>query len=473
LHHAAIGVNFKNKINMDEKLKDQDVLLVKEQNSNELKVVAGINPENGKMETLSPKPENQPDFMKIDKHGNVLDNFFENFKRQFKDPTHFLFFKAPVDKVEETANNLQTALKNPETPQNKEFLDMHRVKPDAQKSHAIHPDLVDWDKFERYGINRERLEKSGNLEKLLDYQKTDLMPVSMKFDDERLYSDARFSLRKQDDGSFAPSVHLIRKEPELERLYFGIKFTDADKENLLKTGNLGRVVNAEFKPGEKTPILLSLDKQTNELVAFRKEWVKVPDAYKGVRLNEEQKQHLGEGKLVRIEDMTSTKGTKFSAGVQFNADKKYFELIFDNDKKQSQNQKQTNEQVNAPKTFRKKELTENQRESLKEGKTVYVDGLEDKKGKKYSGYITLNKENGKSDFMFPGDYKKALADGKVIPDDRHKTQVAVNSEGKTNDATKNTKEPLKEGQTQPTAKQVEKQEEQEKKVVKKSQGPKM
>src|SRR5215510_11668811 len=101
---------------MDENLKGQDVLLVKEKNNDELKVVKGIN--NGKLETVSPKPENQTDFMKIDKHGNAFENFMANFSRQFKNPTQFLFFKAPVDKVEETANNLQTALKNPEAPEN-------------------------------------------------------------------------------------------------------------------------------------------------------------------------------------------------------------------------------------------------------------------------------------------------------------------------------------------------------------------
>jgi hypothetical protein len=82
-----------------------------------------------------------------------------------------------------------------------------------------------------------------------------------------------------------------------------------------------------------------------------------------------------------------------------------------------------------------------------------VYGLVDKKGKGYSGYITLNKETGKTDFMFPKQYKDVLAAGKIIPDDRHKTQVAVNSEGKTSEATRNVKEPLKKGQTQPTEKQ--------------------
>jgi hypothetical protein len=108
------------------------------------------------------------------------------------------------------------------------------------------------------------------------------------------------------------------------------------------------------------------------------------------------------------------------------------------------------------KTFRGRELTNDQRDSFREGKTVYVDGLKDRNGKGYSGYITLNKETGKADFMFSKQYKDALAAGKVIPDDRHKVQVAKNNEGKTTEATKNIKEPLNRGQTQPTEKQADK-----------------
>ena len=449
---------------MDEKLKDQDVLLVKEKNSDELKVVKGINPQSGKLDTVSPKPENQQDFMKIDKNGNILENFLSNFSRQFKDPTNFLLFKAPADKVEETASNLQPALKNPETPENKRLLDMHKVEPQAQtqKEHAVNPDLVNWEKFEKYGITSEGLEKSGNMDKLLDYQKTDLMPVTMKFDEETLRSDARFSLRRQNDGSFSPNIHLIRHQPDLERPYFGIKFTEEDKQSLLKTGNLGRVVNAEFKQGEKTPILLSLDKQTNELVAFRIDWLKVPDTYKGAKLDEEQKQKLGNGEKVEIKGMISTKGKPFDGEVQFNADKRYFELIFDNTKKQSQNQKQDTGQnetkeVRIPKNILGVDLTEKQRDNLKAEKTIYVSGMKDKEGKEFNAYVKVNTEEKKLDFFKWNPDKAQKQGAEVKPDNAHKTQVAVNSEGKTNEATKNLKEPLNKGQSRPTEKQDEKQ----------------
>ena len=59
-----------------------------------------------------------------------------------------------------------------------------------------------------------------------------------------------------------------------------------------------------------------------------------------------------------------------------------------------------------------------------------------------------------------------------------RTQVAVNSGGKTNEATKQGKEPLKQGQQKPTAKQKEKQDKAQDKSLKadkpkKSKGMKM
>ena len=44
---------------MDEKVKDQDVLLVKEKSSGELKVVTGIE-KDGKPKAVEAKPENEP-----------------------------------------------------------------------------------------------------------------------------------------------------------------------------------------------------------------------------------------------------------------------------------------------------------------------------------------------------------------------------------------------------------------------------
>jgi hypothetical protein len=455
---------------MDEKLKDQDVLLVKEKGGDSLKVVTGQH-EDGTPKTTLPKDENNPDFLKIDKHGNVLENFFTNFMRQVKDPTRFEFFKAPADKIGEVVAKLQEAFKNPDEPANKATIETHKVNPEEhlqkqsqeqgqeKRPNLIDANRVDWSQLDRLGVTREMLEKTKSLDAMLNFQKSPvLLPIVTKFDDVTLRTDARLSFREAPDGKLSVAIHALRKEPELEKPYFGVKFSEEDKKNLLTTGNLGRVIDAEYKQGEKTPVYLSLDKLTNELVAIRADKIKIPESIKGVQLDEKQKQALSEGKSVLVEGMTSKNGKEFSANIQVNADKRSIEFRFDNQPKQEQTQKteqkqSQNGEVKIPKTLLGVALTNKQQEILKAGETAYVAGMKDKTGEPFNAYVKVNTEENKLDF-FKWDPNKAQKQGaEVTPDNASKTQVAVNSEGKTNEATKKVDEPMKQGQTQPTEKQ--------------------
>ena len=259
------------------------------------------------------------------------------------------------------------------------------------------------------------------------------------------------------------------------------------KENLLATGNSGRVVELEPRPGEKVPSLISIDKQTNRLEAVPLDKLTVSQNLKGVELSPEQQQALKEGKKVLVEGMTSKKtiGTdnpkKFDAYVQFNAAKGGYDFNYDgldrnkyqqnNRQEQSQNGEQQN-QVRIPKKLLGVDLDDKQQSSLREGKAVYVQGMmKDGKGEPFNAYVKVNQEKGKLDFFKwnPDRAKKQGADVKVA--EGNKTQVAVNSQGKTNEATKHSNEPLKQGQQNPTEKQQEQK--QIRKPVKKSTGHKM
>lgn len=453
---------------MDENLKDQDVLLVKEKGSDELKVVAGIG-KNGNPKTIAPKQENNPDFLIIDKNGNALENFMSNFMRQCKEPTRFEFFKAPVDKAQEVIGKLQEAFEKPDGPANKATIDMHKVESETnakkQSGYAIDERRIDWNQLERLGITRETLERTNSLESMLNWQKSPvLLPITARFDDITLRTDARLSFRETPDGKLSVYIHALRKEPELDRPYFGVRFTDEDKQNLFKTGNLGRIVDVQYKQGETTPVFVSLDKLTNELVSIHADKIKIPDVMKGVTLDDKQKQALSEGKPVLVESMTSKNGKEFSASIQVNADKRGIEFQFDNVKKQEQNQQQTQRQSESgdfriPTRLGGVDLTEKQQNELNADKTIYVSGMKDKQGQEYNAYVKVNREDDKLDFFkWNPDKSKSK---EIIPDNANKTQVAVNSEGKTNEATKNVDEPLKKGQTQPTEKQAKKQEKKE------------
>ena len=229
---------------MDEKIKDQEVLLVKDQKDENLKAVTGTD-EKGGLKTVPPTAEHEQSFLKFDKHSNALENFLSNFMRQFKHPTPLNFFKVPFESAVASARVLSEMLQAPDVPSNKEMLDSARVNPSdytgeqKQFFQGIDPDKVKWEQFEQMGVSRESLEKGKHLDDLLQYRKTPLVPISIKIGEVSLYTDARLSLKASGDGTFIPVVHAIRKEPQLEREFFGHTFTDEDKKALKETGNLG------------------------------------------------------------------------------------------------------------------------------------------------------------------------------------------------------------------------------------------
>lgn len=463
-----------------------DILLVLDKEKMKIQAVKSID-ENGKMETVDPTKKNQNQFMRVDKGGD----FFSNFLSQLKNPTNFTFFKVPAPVAAEKAQELQKHLNKP-TPQGEKVLKEHEVKAEPQpdkkqenqnnmataqttteaSEYRYKPEQVDWDTMKNLGLSKEYLEKRNLLDPLLrGYKTNELLPIGINLGGSILRTDARLSLQQAEDGNVIVAIHGIKREPNLHFEFFGHKFTDEDKKNLLETGNMGRVVNlVNSKTGELMPSIISIDRLTNDVIALRTEFIKIPDEIKGVKLNDEQKQTLMEGKPLYLEGMTSTKGTEFSATVQFNADKRYVEFLFDrsNNNQQAQTNQQNTQQSQpqeAPKTFRGKELTDEQHKDFKAGQTIYIDGLKDKKGQPYQGYITFNKDTGKTNFEFPNHYKE-----RVKPTEAHKSQTAVNSEGKTNEATKNVQEPLKSGQQRP---KNEKQQEQQDNKPAKSKGRKM
>ena len=468
-----------NKQEMPEQL--SDILLVLDKEKMKIQAVKSID-ENGKMETVDPTKKNQNQFMRVDKSGDFFSNFFSNFFSQLKNPTNFSFFKVPAPVAVEKAQEMQKQVDKP-TPEGEKIMKEHEVKIEQQSDkkqvnqnnmattettqqaseYRYKPEQIDWDTMTNLGLSKEYLEKRNLLEPLLKgYKTNELLPIGVNLGGTILRTDARLSLQQAEDGKVVVGIHGIKKEPNLHFEFFGHKFTDEDKKNLLETGNMGRVVDLKnSKTGELMPSIISIDRLTNDVIALRTDFIKVPDEIKGVKLDDAQKQTLMEGKPLKLEGMISTKGTEFSATVQFNADKRYVEFLFDrnNSNRQTQSNGQTqnnqqNQSQEAPKTFRGKELTDDQHKDFKAGQTIYIDGLKDKKGQPYQGYITFNKENGKTNFEFPNQYKE-----RIKPTEAHKTQTAVNSEGKTNEATKNIKEPLKSGQQTPKNKQQQEQQE--------------
>ena len=263
---------------MAKKKDEKDVLVVRDEKTGEISVVAGLNAD-GTPKRTPAKAENAQSFLQFDRHGDVLDNFFKNFFRQCKEPSRFGFYRIAADQAENLLEVMKQLLKDPEV--NKDLLAPHKVdtsgyekkvqeeqaaqqtvKQEPQKQEnmeqqkeqqespqqtqgkrgyqPIDENKINWQELEdRWGVKRDDLEKSGDLTKMLNYGKSDLVKVKPTFGGESFELDARLSFKKDGEGNVSLVPHFIRKEQKLDE-YKKHKFSDDDRKNLRETGNLGR-----------------------------------------------------------------------------------------------------------------------------------------------------------------------------------------------------------------------------------------
>ena len=338
-----------------------------------------------------------------------------------------------------------------------------------QPKHRYNESMINWEELKNFGLSREYLMERGLLDQMLrGYKTNQVVPISMNFGSAVLRTDARLSFQQTAGGQIALGIHGIRQKPELDRPYFGHIFSEEDKKNLLETGNMGRVVELKGRNGEYIPSFVSIDKLTNEVVAMRAENAFIPREIKGVQLTEQEQNDLREGKKVFIEGMISNSGKEFDAHIQINAERRGVEFIFENDKlfnRQSlggvELTKQQIEDLNMgkaifvegmerkdgeifssyvkldeatgrpaytrynpdspegareiyiPKEINGVKITAEEQQQLREGKTIFLNDMVNRKGEEFSSFIKADLETGRLSYSRTPDGFEQRAEFKI------------------------------------------------------------
>ena len=524
---------------MAKKKDEKDVLIVRDEKTGEISVVAGLNADGSPKRTPA-KAENAQSFLQFDRHGDVLDNFFKNFFRQCKEPSRFGFYRVAADQADKLLEVIKDLLKDPDG--NKEMLASHKVdtsgyekqvkeeqtagkteqteqkqeEPKKQEEmeqkneqnqespqqtqgnrgyQPIDESKINWQELEeKWGVKRDDLEKSGDLNRMLNYGKSDLVRVSPNFGGEAFELDARLSFKRDGEGNVSLVPHFIRKEQKLDE-YKEHKFSDDDRKNLRETGNLGRVVDlVDRETGEIIPSFVSIDRKTNEITDVSASKVRIPERIGKTEITKQEQDMLRAGLPVRDKLIERKDGRKFVTTLQVNVEQRGVEFVpgtgrspravqtQENKEKQAQGTENTantnkeqrrNTWTNADGSIRPiskwsgVDFTEQQKADYVAGKAVKLENVTDKQGFHATMYIKFNPEKGRP-YRYDTNPDNAQT---VAPSNESRTQVAVNSEGKTNEATKNLKEPLRKGQTAP--KDTAQQQQQEKPQKRNNKGMKM
>lgn len=268
----------------------------------------------------------------------------------------------------------------------------------ATKPPVFQENQINWKELEQLGITKEALIKTNQLDLLLrGYKSNRLFYIHLKQDNIVAKMEARISFRHNQNGLVTTSLHGLYTQPRLDLPFFDHTFSPEDKQNLLQSGNMGRVVELTNKfTQEKVPSLISIDKLTNDIIGVALEKVKIPTTYKGVDLSEQQQESLANGQEVFVQGLSSKKGTLFDAFLQYNADKRYLEFFFKN----SHPLPVEYSPLGIPTSFRGVAFTLEQIIDLENGHWVYLDSLIDKKSKPYQGYVLFNFEKKSLEFYF-------------------------------------------------------------------------
>lgn len=388
-----------------------------------VQAVSGID-EKGKVQTVPADERNENSFLKFEKNSSILENFIKNFWSQLKEPTHFRLIRMTIHDYRQNKQAIKDLSQGKETDTVKEFLKRYEIRPRENREQSknekeketmakkqtpqekaqqpvqtpqtqeqqapryrYNENMVNWEALEKIGVSKASLEQQGLLDSMLKGYKTNkLVPLTLTLTSAKVKLDARLSFIAMPDGQIGLGIHGIRKEPELERPYFGHIFTEEDKKHLRETGNMGRVAELNLNGGAYTPCLISIDKNTNELVAVRQENVYIPSEVKGIKLTADELNALKEGKPVYVDGMTSKNGKPFDATLQYSAERRGLEFIYP--ESQGFNQQ----------SLGGVQLSPSQIKMLSEGHTILVEDMKRTDGALFSSFVTLDKVTGRPQY---------------------------------------------------------------------------
>ena len=560
---------------MAQKKKDEEVLLVRDEKTGEISVVAGLN-KDGTPKRTPAKAENSQDFLRFDKSGDVLDNFFRNFYRQCKEPKRFGFYRVAVDGMEKVIDVLKEMLKKPDD--YKDMLTPHKVDTSAYEQAAAQEQAAsqgqaegqtgetveeqaqtegaaeeqtaageevtgevqsegkaqeeqpteaqetqgqtpaeespaapvldengfNWAELEKtWGISQQDLAASGELKNLNGKGLSDLIWINPEIGGERFEIQARLEVKTLPDGSKGFEPHFIQKEPKLDVAYKEVTFSEDDKKNLLNSGNLGRVAEViDKETGEITPSYISIDRKTNEITDIPVSAISIHSKIGKTEIAPAEQALLAAG-LPLKKEIELTNGKKFTTTLQVNVEYKGVEFVPKNknlsqNKSQQQwkkekptgenrtyqsndrNNPQQPDNGNIPKPtpnsnkaeqpekennqkqstwltkdgnirpinkWKGQEFSDQQKADYVAGRTVVLVNSTDKEGNPCTQHITFDWDKQKP-VAIP-EYPNLSQSQVVAPSNESRTQMAVNNNGNTNEATKHTGVPLQQGQVAP------------------------
>ena len=468
---------------MDEKLENdaKKVMLVQQAADGKIKAVTGME-QDGNIQTADPTEKNLANLLNVNTQDSALEAFLKKFLEEAQNPSHAGIFVM----TENVLNNLIKIDFSPEILENYRINSVDQLQMQERQYEPMDISKIDLEDLERKGIRMEDLEPHL---KAMSYGHKSNGTIEMNPELEpggaRVSTRGRVSLEPQPDGTLRVIPHYWQEQPNLDAPFHGVLLDEQAKKNIAETRHAGKVIDLELEPGKMTPCYISRDKWTNTLEYMPVDLLEKRSRIKEADLSEGKQMDFYAGGKVLLEGYTTRTGYKRDAYIQVDASERNYEFTYngldrnryaqENREIHRQNMAEKNGQKEANSYDTKPTLTihhmilgapvpnkayeqwteaVNDPSKRKDMQAFYIKGMmKDGQDEPFNAWVKPNFEKVKMDFFKWNPDRSKKQGTEVKPANESRTQVAANSEGKTTEAVKGVKEPLKQGQQEATPQQ--------------------
>ena len=152
---------------------------------------------------------------------------------------------------------------------------------------------IPYQEFAKLGYTREMISElqRKDLDQLLSGRRTSLLPIThIQGHDKEFDIKAKFSLKRNEDGTVSLMVHPVRESIEND-----IKLS-VHELNKVKEGQV------IIKKIENEKYMVQLDKDNNELMKVKAKDIMIPHNIGDIELSSTQREHLKKGNPILLED---------------------------------------------------------------------------------------------------------------------------------------------------------------------------
>jgi hypothetical protein len=338
-----------------------DILLVMDKKELSVSAVSQIG-KNGKAKTVPADREHQNDFLKIDWTSNIVSNFLSNFWSQAKDPARFRLFRLNFGKFKEFNETLRDLAAGKDTPEVRKFLETHEIKPK--------------ERAEKQSINNKNEHVMAKQEQAQAQAEPGANERKPRYNESMINWDQL--------KNFGLSREYLQEKGLLEGMLKGYKTNTLIPVSM----NFGSAVlrtdaRLSFQASKEGPVVLAMH-------GVRKA-PELEKAFFGHIFSEEDRKNLREsGNMGRVVEIKNRSG-------------EYIPSFISIDKLTNKIVALKADSVFIPDEVKGVKLTEYEKNGLKEGKAVYIEGMVSDKGKEFNAHIQINADRRGVEFIFEND----------------------------------------------------------------------